>query len=113
MVEVRKITNNCIYCRVNFLKSEKEVCWGQPHFYACAHYPNKYYNYYSISIGIGDEDDYDLFINDLLFTNEEDMLAIFKLVIEKLNDLQYEISDNLYRTFENYIIPFYEYLTRS
>lgn len=113
MVKVRKITDNCIYCRANFLKSEETVCCGQPHFYACAHYPWGRYRYYSISIGVGDEDDYDLYVDDLHFTNEEDMLAVFRLVIEKLNDLQYEVSDNLCRTFENYIIPFYEYLTRS
>ena len=113
MVELKKITDHCIYCRVNFLKSEETVCCGQPHFYACAHYPWEYGRYYSISIGIGDEDDYDLYVDDLTFDNEENMLDIFKLVVEKLNDLQYEVSDNLCLTFEKYIVPFYEYLTRG
>ena len=113
MVELKKITYHCIDCRVNFLESVETVCCGQPHFYACAHYPWEYGRYYSISIGIGDEDDYDLYVDDLTFDNEENMLDIFKLVVEKLNDLQYEVSDNLCLTFEKYIVPFYEYLTRG
>lgn len=113
MVELKKVADNFIYCRVGFFKSEETVCCGQPHFYACAHYPWAHGRYYGISIGVGDEDDYDLYVDDLIFTSEEDMLFIFKLIVEKLNDLQYEVSDNLYRTFENYIIPFYEYLTRG
>lgn len=112
MLEIKKTPNN-IFCYIGFYKSHRDVCCGQPHFYACCHYPWQYSEYYSISFGIGDDDDFDLYIDDLTFTNEKDMLSVFKLIVEKLNDLQYEVSDNLSETYEKYILPFYEYLARG
>lgn len=109
MISIKK-TPYFVACRADFHKSSENVCCGQPYFYVCGHYPYGNYKYYNISFGLNDQDDYNLYVDSLLFTSEEDMLEIFRLIVEKFNDLQYEVSDNLTDTFSNYLLPLYYYL---
>lgn len=97
--------------KASFLKESNDVCCGQPYFYAVLNYHDA--NTIKIYIGISDEDDYDLYYEDLIFTDSDVARNLFHIIADKFVDLQYEVSHNLDETFEKYLTPFYEYVRRN
>jgi hypothetical protein len=94
---------------VSFFKTDNYVCTGTPWFYVIAtSYPE---GEYVLSLGIMDDDDVDIYDHDIAFDTKKELLRAFRYVRMELYDKRYLRSDNLYKTYADYVVPLRSYLT--
>ena len=102
-----KRTSHGYRATVNFLKSSEDVCTGNPHFYILS---TSYNGEFMLDIGIMDDDDIDIYESSVMFNTMNDLVLAFEYACMELYDKRYLVSDNLYKTYMDYVKPLRLYL---
>lgn len=92
---------------INFFKSSEDVCTGNPHFYILL---TSYNGEFMLDIGIMDDDDIDIYESSVRFNTMNELIQAFKYTCMELYDKRYLVSDNLYKTYMDYVGPLRLYL---
>lgn len=92
---------------INFFKSSEDVCTGNPHFYILS---TSYDGEFMLDIGIMDDDDIDIYESSVKFNTMNEMIRAFKYTCMELYDKRYLVSDNLHKTYMDYVKPLRLYL---
>lgn len=92
---------------INFFKSSEDVCTGNPHFYILL---TSYNDEFMLDIGIMDDDDIDVYEDSVRFNTMNDLVRAFEYACMELYDKRYLVSDNLYKTYVDYVRPLRSYL---
>lgn len=101
-----KRTRHGYRATVNFLKSSEDVCTGEPQFYILA---TSYDGKFMLDIGIMD-DDIDIYESSVRFNTMNELIRAFRYACMELYDKRYLRSDNLYKTYADYVGPLRSYL---
>lgn len=101
-----KRTRHGYRATVNFLKSSEDVCTGEPQFYILA---TSYDGKFMLDIGIMD-DDIDIYESSVRFNTMNELIRAFRYSCMELYDKRYLRSDNLYKTYADYVGPLRSYL---
>lgn len=102
-----KRTRHGYRATVDFLKSSEYVCTGNPHFYILL---TSYNDEFMLDIGIMDDDDIDIYEGSVKFNTMNELVRAFKYACMELYDKRYLVSDNLYKTYADYVRPLRLYL---
>lgn len=102
-----KRTSHGYRANINFLKSSKDICTGEPQFYILL---TSYNDEFMLDIGIMDDDDIDIYESSVRFNTMNKLIRAFKYACMELYDKGYLMSDNLYKTYMDYVRPLRLYL---
>lgn len=103
-----KRTRHGYRATVNFLKSNEDVCTGEPQFYILS---TSYNGEFILDIGIMDDDDIDISESSVRFNTMNELIRAFRYSCMELYDKRYLRSNNLYKTYADYVGPLRLYLT--
>lgn len=92
---------------INFFKSSEDTCIGNPHFYILL---TSYNSEFMLDIGIMDDDDIDVYEDSVRFNTINGLIRAFEYACMELYDKRYLASDNLYKTYMDYVEPLRLYL---
>lgn len=92
---------------INFFKSSEDVCTGNPHFYILS---TSYNDEFMLDIGIMDDDDIDVYEDSVRFNTMNGLVRAFEYACMELYDKRCLMSDNLYKTYVDYVKPLRLYL---
>ena len=95
-----KRTRHGYRAAVDFLKSSEDVCTGNPHFYILS---TSYNDEFMLDIGIMDDDDIDIYESSVMFNRMNDLVQAFEYACMELYDKRHLMSDNLYKTYMDYV----------
>ena len=102
-----KRTRHGYRATINFLKYSEDVCAGGPQFYILLTSHN---GEFMLDIGIMDDDDIDIYESSVRFNTMNDLVRAFEYACMELYDKRYLASDDLYKTYVDYVRPLHLYL---
>lgn len=102
-----KRTRHGYRAAIKFFKSSEDICVGNPQFYILL---TSYNGEFMLDIGIMDDDDIDIYENSVRFNTMNELIRAFKYACMELYDKRYLVSDNLYKTYMDYVGPLRLYL---
>lgn len=102
-----KRTSHGYRATINFFKSSEDVCTGDPQFYILL---TSYNGEFMLDIGIMDDDDIDIYESSVRFNTMNSLIRAFEYACMELYDKRHLVSDNLYKTYMDYVKPLRLYL---